>query len=323
VELTQPPPTAYTIYVDGGWDTVNADFNTAFQEQRDPTNRRGSAGIAIVPTGPDWMKKGTILITLSDGSQIGSQPAHMELAAIIIGLAIRRWQLPPQQGDIIYSDCKSITDVIKSPAPPLSKHPAKLPFLQAVLHHLNALRPQGVTLDWTKSHPERRSTPEQFSNNDWGILLADCAASNHPIPGNIQIQQHLQLSLPTLLQASIDPATWFVGLPSGTPRMSSPIILKRDLTTFTYLAKKRSLQGLSLHMLQKTWRLHQQSYARRATILKLITGWNVDGSRYALYTQDPQAKIVNARCPYAWHLTQTCTGYANAPAQLSKNPETH
>ena len=97
VELTQPPSTAYTIYVDGGWDTVNADFNTAFQEQRDPTNRRGSAGIAIVPTGPDWMKKGTILITLSDGSQIGSQPAHMELAAIIVGLAIRRWQLPPQQ----------------------------------------------------------------------------------------------------------------------------------------------------------------------------------------------------------------------------------
>jgi hypothetical protein len=25
----------------------------------------------------------------------------------------------------------------------------------------------------------------------------------------------------------------------------------------------------------------------------------------------------------AWRLTQTYTGYANAPAQLSKNPETH
>ena len=104
MELSQPPPATYTIYVDGGWDTVNADFTTAFQEQRDPTNRRGSAGIAIVPTGPDWMNKGTILITLSDGSHIGSQPAHMELAALIIGLALRRWQLPPPQGDIIYSD---------------------------------------------------------------------------------------------------------------------------------------------------------------------------------------------------------------------------
>jgi hypothetical protein len=75
--------------------------------------------------------------------------------------------------------------------------------------------------------------------------------------------------------------------------MSSPIILKRDLTTFTYLANKRNLQGLSLHMLQKTWKLHQQTYARRATILKLITGWDVDGSRYAMYTQDPQAKIIS------------------------------
>ena len=33
------------------------------------------------------------------------------------------------------------------------------------------------------------------------------------------------------------------------PRMSSPIILKRDLTTFSYLANKRNLQGLSLHMI--------------------------------------------------------------------------
>ena len=249
VELTQPPPATYTIYVDGGWDTVNADFTTTFQEQRDPTNRRGSAGIAIVPTGLDWMDKGTILITLSDGSQIGSQPAHMELAALIIGLALRRWQLPHQQGDIVYSDCKSITDVIKSTVPRLSKHPAKLPFLQAVLQHLTALRPQGTTIDWTESHLERRSTPDKYTINDWGILLADCAASNHPIPSNIRIQQHLQLSLPTLLQSSIDPATWFVSLPSGMPRMSSPIILKRDLTTFNYLANKRNLQGLSLHML--------------------------------------------------------------------------
>jgi hypothetical protein len=57
VALDQPPPAAYTIYVDGGWETVNADFTTAFQKQRDPTDRRGSAGIAFVSTGSDWMKK--------------------------------------------------------------------------------------------------------------------------------------------------------------------------------------------------------------------------------------------------------------------------
>jgi hypothetical protein len=67
------------------------------------------------------------------------------------------------------------------------------------------------------------------------------------------------------------------------PRMFSPIILKRDLTTVNYLANKRNPQGLFLHMLQKTW--------------KLNTGWNVDGSQYAMYPQDSQAKIINARCP--------------------------
>ena len=120
---------------------------SAFQEQRDPTNRRGSAGIAIVPTGTNWQQQGTTIITLTNGVQVGSQPAHMELAAIIIGLALRRWYLPPQQGDTIYSDCKSITDVINSATPQLSKFPAKLPFLHAIIHHLQVLKPQGVTLD--------------------------------------------------------------------------------------------------------------------------------------------------------------------------------
>ena len=63
----------------------------------------------------------------------------------------------PTTRDVIYSDCKSITDVINSATPQLSKFPAKLPFLQAILHHLQALKPQGVTLDWTKAHPEQRS----------------------------------------------------------------------------------------------------------------------------------------------------------------------
>ena len=53
LELTQPLPAAYNIFVDGGWTTTHADFNTAFQEQRDPMNHQGTAGIAIVPTGPD------------------------------------------------------------------------------------------------------------------------------------------------------------------------------------------------------------------------------------------------------------------------------
>ena len=128
LQLARPLPTSYIICVDGGWDSTDTDFYSTFQEQRDPTNRRGSAGIAIVPTGTDWQQQETTIITLTNGIQVGSQPAHMEPAAIIIGLALRRWYLPPQQGDTIYSDCKSITNVINSATPQLSKFPAKLPF---------------------------------------------------------------------------------------------------------------------------------------------------------------------------------------------------
>ena len=77
LQLARPLPTSYTIYVDGGWDSTDTDFYSAFQE-RDPTNRRGSAGIAIVHTGTDWQQQGTIIITLTNGVQVGSQPAHME-----------------------------------------------------------------------------------------------------------------------------------------------------------------------------------------------------------------------------------------------------
>ena len=102
--------------------------------------------------------------------------------------------------------------------------------------------------------------------------------------------------------------------------MSSPIILKRDLTTFTYLANKHNLRGLSLHLLQKTWKLHQQSYTRRANILKLVTGWNVDGSRYALYTQDPQAKLVNARCPLCLAPASDLHWICECPCPALKEP---
>jgi hypothetical protein len=91
-----PLPTHYTIYVDGGWEYKGNKFLGVFQEQRDPTCRKGNAGIAIVPQDPHWQQEGTILLTLDNRTQIGYQPAHMELAAIIIGLALNRWPLPQQ-----------------------------------------------------------------------------------------------------------------------------------------------------------------------------------------------------------------------------------
>jgi hypothetical protein len=221
----------------------------------------------------------------------------MELAAIIIGLALRRWHLPQQQNDTIYTDCRSITDVINGTTPKLSKFPAKIPFLQGVLHHLKALKPQGVTLQWTKAHPETRTTPDKYTDQDWGIYLADCAASNHPILPQITIAHHLQLSLPDILCQSMDPLTWFTSLPNGLPRISSPIILRRDADTLNYLARKQRISGLSLTMLNSIWKLKKQSHARRSTIMKIITGWNVDGSRYSLYTTDPRDKAKNAHCP--------------------------
>ena len=42
----------------------------------------------------------------------------------------------------------------------------------------------------------------------------------------------------------------------GSPRMSSPIILRRDADTLNYLNRKQHLGGLSLTMLNKIWNSH-------------------------------------------------------------------
>ena len=117
----------------------------------------------------------------------------------------------------------------------------------------------------------------------------------------------------------MDPNTWFTSPNNGLPRMSSPNILRRDADTLNYLAHKQHIGGISLTLLKSIRKLPQQSYARRATILTLITGWNVDGSRFTLYTQDPQAKAINTRCPSAWPSTSISTGSVNAPVQQPKS----
>ena len=101
--------------------------------------------------------------------------------------------------------------------------------------------------------------------------------------------------------------------------MSSPIILRRDVDTLNYLTHKQHIGGLSLTMLKSILKLPQQSHARRSTIMKLITGWNVDGSRYSLYTKDPHDKAKTHTAPSVWRWTPTSTGSANARAQPCKN----
>jgi hypothetical protein len=168
--------------------------------------------------------------------------------------------MAPSQQQTLYSDCKSITDFINSSIAEVSKFPANLPFPQATHHHLQALRSQGVTLDWTKSHPKQRTSINNYVHRDWGIPLADCTVSNLPLPDLICIPQHLHLSLPDILQTFLDPNTWFVSHPNGLTRMSSPIILKRDTATFNYLAYNSPSKVYP-------WKFHLQSYARRTTTI--------------------------------------------------------
>jgi hypothetical protein len=102
--------------------------------------------------------------------------------------------------------------------------------------------------------------------------------------------------------------------------MSSPIILRRDADTINYLNRKQQISGLSLTMLNSIWKLKQQSYARRSTIMKLITGWNVDGSRYSLYTVDPQDKAKNAYCPLCMAIDSDLHWICECPCPALQEP---
>ena len=118
----------------------------------------------------------------------------------------------------------------------------------------------------------------------------------------------------------MDPHTWFTSLNNGLPRISSPIILRRDADTLNYLAHKQHISGLSLTMLKRIWKLPQQSHARRSTIMKLITGWNVDGSRYSLYTINPQDKARNAHCPLCMAMDSDLHWICECPCPALQEP---
>ena len=102
--------------------------------------------------------------------------------------------------------------------------------------------------------------------------------------------------------------------------MSSPIILRRDVDTLNYLARKQHIGGLSLTMLKSIWKLPQQSHARRSTIMKLITGWNVDGFRYSLYTIDPHDKAKNAHCPLCMAMNSDLLWICECPCPALQEP---
>ena len=118
----------------------------------------------------------------------------------------------------------------------------------------------------------------------------------------------------------MDPHTWFTSLNNGLPRMSSPIILRRDADTLNYLARKQHFGGLSLTMLNKIWKLPQRSHGWHSTIMKLITGWNVDGFRYSLYTTNPQDKAKNAHCPLCMAMDSDLHWICECPCPALQEP---
>ena len=166
-------------------------------------------------------------ITLNEGSQFGSQPAYMEHAAIIIELTIRRWKLPTQQGDIIYSDCKSLTDVIKSSAPPLSKPQLSYPFSKRFFAISKPSAPKGSPL--TGPNPIQNDDPRQSNKHSMTGAYYSRTVQHPTIQSqaksgsnNIFSSRSQCYSRPPLTRAHGS---------SASPR---------DLTTFTYLANKRN-----------------------------------------------------------------------------------
>ena len=101
-----------------------------------------------------------------------------------------------------------------------------------------------------QSTPRDTHNPDKYTDQDWGIYLADCAASGHPILPQINIHHHLQLSLLNVLGQAMNPNTWLTSLNNRLPLMSSLIILRRDADTLNYLARKQHIGGLSLTMLK-------------------------------------------------------------------------
>ena len=222
-ELQDSLPTTnkYRVYVDGSWRPATPPVAEDYFGIGG--THEGGGSIIITQEHADWRSRPILVIPFHTPRlppELGGLPSIMELLAITGGLEIL--------GTLgltgtIHSDCQGI--IRKLLHPHVLRRNTTGPGYPLLRYCVRTLQQHPIQLCWTRSHPERSTTPPHcWDQHQWGIYLADRFGGPHPSTNGLDfptLQRFSPISHQTIAEGAISPQDWVWSAMGPAPLLGS------------------------------------------------------------------------------------------------------
>ena len=275
---------SYALYSDGSSRATiftEADILCSIKELI--TRNKTSAALIAIANTVNW-KDLDCWVLLLDESHGGLTSFDAELTALTVASLVQGI-IPDVE---VYSDCKSAIAAVEQSCENKNRSQGKSQ--NKIL--TEALRRTGHSPDirWVKSHPEHRKTNNSsWSNQDWGIFLADMLAeANYSHVADLK-GGFYRTSLAAIMQDLLIPGTWYWSShANSTPTTQSLVQLHSQKRVNDYLQQRDKYrkaadetaqarwEGTSLALASKCWKTYAKSFIQQNIALRHILDkyWN-------------------------------------------------
>ena len=295
----------YVLFTDGSHATSDMVLsNIISTDSHQHYLARSAAAVIAIADSADWQQYPCFVLYLNSGDEVlpGITACYTELLALIVAVHVQNY-LPDMA---IYSDCLSAIKILEVAARGGKR--AGLCKIRPLLSTLCELQ-SPPRVFWTKGHPERHKQQHEWTFTDWGIFLADLAASNKLA----ELQNYVPIvgSSALLTQVASDfilPGQWF--WTSGTttvPAARTPIQQQAFQRVSCYLAGRDQYridrgdppfwEDTSLGLAHKCWRSITHGALGCNIVLKNVLDKYWHGRNRAKGLAPPEAELV-ASCQH-------------------------
>jgi hypothetical protein len=226
------------LFTDGSFAISDAPLLSTLTQPRSELTRlfgKAATGLYI----PATATTNAIALRLITPTGRATDAFYQELLGIAMGSVLA--QLVPLTA---YSDCQSAIRRFRHARNPIGSAFGHLQY-GPLLHGIRQLAPssQPHSITWTKAHPERTKPPDQWTDDDRGIHMADQVAGDTPASSKIfdDLELH-QCNADDLLASLIPQDTWvWRSIHQRTLFKDSLKNLARDTTSNNTLTNGTSL----------------------------------------------------------------------------------
>jgi len=292
----------FSIYTDGGWEYGGDGMDAPFYPYTDSPSHKGGGSVVFITTDLPRLQSQNrqegnaalsyVAIRIDQGEEVGRGPNPQELLALLVALGCeRKLGRPLAYNEEISSDCKSVVDYVNNHRQTrLRNEVGKLPFLMAIQQYMQEA--DYLKLRWVQSHPERRKDQADFTMDDWGIYVADCYASNKPVPKHLRGFEY-KVKASEMVREVFPRSLWYLGDKGSLPIMVDPKRRYQDLRMEQYwrnrdgqVGHEETYQGSTTYIMHVAGELRYLNMRQKARRVKLMLDWVVHGRRMQLMGVD-------------------------------------